>query len=201
MQDYFLPLFPNDHYHIFNRAVGSDLLFPEDKDYRYFISRVKKYLLPVADFYCYNLLPNHFHFFARIKEEIELEKAYKNLHPGRTTQFSFGILPDFVLQQFSNCFNAYTKKFNAWYNRKGRLFMESVRRIPVEDDSYFTQIIHYIHANAVQHGICETIEEWKHSSYHALVSDRPTLLKREEILDWFWGPGAIYSVSSATDLS
>ena len=65
--------------------------------------------------------------------------------------------------------------------------MESVRRISVEDDWYFTQIVHYIHANAVQHGICQKIEDCKYSSYHALISDKPTLLKREELLDWFGG--------------
>jgi hypothetical protein len=29
--------------------------------------------------------------------------------------------------------------------------------------------------------------DWPYSSYHALLSDRPTQLRRDEVLDWFNG--------------
>ncbi len=30
-------------------------------------------------------------------------------------------------------------------------------------------------------------EDYKHSSYYSILSDKPTLLKREEVLEWFGG--------------
>ena len=47
-----------------------------------------------------------------------------------------------------------------------------------------------VHANAVHHGFCKRIEDWPHSSYHALISNAPTLLKRTELLNWFGGAEA-----------
>ncbi|MBA2563017.1 MAG: hypothetical protein H0V14_08920 [Chitinophagaceae bacterium] len=30
-------------------------------------------------------------------------------------------------------------------------------------------------------------EDYKHSSYYSILSDKPTLLKREKVLEWFGG--------------
>lgn len=69
----------------------------------------------------------------------------------------------------------------------GRLFIESVKRREIVTESDYTKIIHYIHANAVHHGFCKRIEDWAHSSYHALIHSAPTSLMREEVLSWFGG--------------
>ena len=57
----------------------------------------------------------------------------------------------------------------------------------VDKESYFTQAVIYIHANAVKHKICADFMQYKWSSWHAVLSNRPTLLCRQELLDWFDG--------------
>lgn len=68
MPDYHIPLLPGKKYHILSRAVGNEQLFLTEENYRFFLERYKKYVSPVADTFCYCLLPNHFHFLVRIKE-------------------------------------------------------------------------------------------------------------------------------------
>jgi putative transposase len=99
-------------------------------------------------------------------------------------------IPDFILNQFSNFQNSYSKSYNKVFNRKGRLFMESLKRIEVVTQESFANIIHYIHFNAVHHKICKHITDWPHSSYHSFLSNASTVLMRDEVLNWFGGRNA-----------
>lgn len=73
------------------------------------------------------------------------------------------------------------------YNRKGSLFNRPFKQKEVTNDTYFTKLVHYIHANPVHHGFVKTIEDWPFNSYHTFLSEKNTLLKRNEVLDWFNG--------------
>ena len=55
----------------------------------------------------------------------------------------------------------------------------------IDKAAYFTKVIQYIHANPVHHGFSQAMTNWKYTSYHAILSDRPTLVKRQAILDFF----------------
>jgi hypothetical protein len=48
-------------------------------------------------------------------------------------------------------------------------------------------VIAYIHQNPQKHKFVQDFREWKWSSYDALLSDRPTKLQRETVLEWFGG--------------
>ena len=67
----------------------------------------------------------------------------------------------------------------------GSLFMHPLKRVLVLSDHQFSATIFYIHKNAVHHGICSSIADWKNCSYPSFLSNAPTLLMREEVLDWF----------------
>ena len=54
-------------YHIYNRGNNKENIFKEPQNYLYFLTLWKKYIQPIADTFCYNLLPNHFHFFIRVR--------------------------------------------------------------------------------------------------------------------------------------
>ena len=45
--------------------------------------------------------------------------------------------------------------------------------------------INYIHQNPIKHGFVASPEDWKFSSFTGIVSDKPTLLKRKEVISWF----------------
>ncbi|MGN6617851.1 MAG: hypothetical protein ACTHJ5_11810 [Ilyomonas sp.] len=100
-------------------------------------------------------------------------------------KFSIEVIAEFIMERFSNLFNSYTKAFNKTYNRKGALFMDYLKRVEIENESQFGATIFYIHKNPVHHQYCKSISEWRWSSYLSLLSDAPTNLVRDEVIEWF----------------
>lgn len=88
-------------------------------------------------------------------------------------------------QPFSNLFNAYTKAINKKYNREGSLFKVRFKRERIETENYLMNVIIYTHLNPVKHKFQETYTEYKFSSYNSILSEKPTLLKRNEVLALF----------------
>ena len=179
-------LSPGSYYHLYNRAIGSELMFRNDDNYRFFLQKIINHISPIASFYAYSLVPNHFHFLISIHEYEVIALQYGET---KSKEFPKDIVPvsEFLMERFSNCFNAYTKSFNSAHNRKGKLFMDHLHRRQVQGDAYFTKVIHYIHANAVHHGLVSEMQFWPYSSYPAFLSNAPTIIERQHVLDWFDG--------------
>jgi len=180
------PFKPNTVYHVYNHGNAEDQIFKEDTNYAFFLKRYGKYIPPIADTFVYCLMPNHFHLMVRIKSEEELRLFYKRKYPNKDPQ-SFGNFADLISNQFKNFLISYAKSFNKMYDRRGSLFLDNLKRKPIINDTYYTRLIRYIHRNAVRHGFVEHIEDWQYSSYHSLLSNRPTLLARKEVINWFGG--------------
>jgi putative transposase len=151
---------PGKTYHIYNHGNASDNLFRSDENYRYFISQFGKYVKPIGNTYAYCLMPNHFHFLLRIKEQPALAtlNGFENL--------SGLALEEKVVQQFSNFFNGYTRAFNKMYDRRGKLFLLPFQRKPITNQWHFLNTWKYIHYNAVHHGFVKDIFDWPFSSVH-----------------------------------
>lgn len=164
-QDPYPKLEPGKYYHIYNRGNNKEIIFKEMKNYYYFLSLWRKYIDPVAKTLCYNLLPNHFHFFIRV-EEIDNDSEK-------------------ISQSFSNLFNAYAKAINKKYNRTGSLFQERFRRKEINSDAYITAIVGYILTNAAKHGYCKDVQAYPYSAYRSLISGEETKLLRDELIQWF----------------
>ncbi|MCH5596981.1 hypothetical protein [Niabella ginsengisoli] len=163
------------YYHVYNRGNNKENIFKEAENYIYFLKLWNKYIEPVAETFCYCLLPNHFHFFIRMRElqTFEVFKTSKVLtQPNQE-------------QHFSNFFNAYSKAINKAYNRTGSLFQKGFKRKEIINESYYTSIIGYIITNPVRHGLCNSSAEYLYSAYEAILSDKTTLLLRNEVIDWF----------------
>lgn len=186
---YFIPLESDKFYHIFNHAVGNEKLFANNDNYTYFLKKYKEYINSIARTYSYVLIPNHFHFLIEIKGkeevykhylELELKKEKPSVKPPNELDFD-----KFVMQQFSNFFNSYTKSFNKKHNRKGALFIDYLRRTLISDEEYLRNIVMYIHQNPIHHNCCKRLEDWKYSSYNSILSEKTTDLEREEVIKWF----------------
>jgi putative transposase len=175
---------PDCTYHIFNRANGNEKLFLSNENYRYFLQQYMSYIQPIADTFCYCLMPNHYHFLVRIKSENELENYFRLTFPKFETLEKLPI-EKLLSKQFSNLFSSYTQAFNKQQNRMGSLFMKNFKRIKVTDEHYRQKLVHYIHINPLEAQLCNTLEDWKYSSYSALISTTKTQLKRDEVLEWF----------------
>tara|TARA_R110001599_G_scaffold144529_1_gene326187 strand:- start:3810 stop:4379 length:570 start_codon:yes stop_codon:yes gene_type:complete len=153
-----------NYYHIFNQGNNGENIFIEEMNYVYFLELIKKHLLPVIDILSYCLLKNHFHLLVYVKEIEEEEK---------------------ISQSFSNFFNSYSKAINKKYKRSGSLFRDRFKRIRIEDEVYLKKLIIYINLNPIYHQFVKNINAHKHSSYLSLISDKSTLLKREEVISLF----------------
>ena len=165
----FQPLENGKYYHIYNRGINSDILFKESDNYEYFLRLYDTHIDPIAETYAWCLMKNHFHFLVRIKDVDELNTE-KKIQPS---------------QSFSNLFNAYTKAFNKSYNRHGSLFERPFRRKEINHNTYFQNVIAYIHNNPVHHNICDHPLNYPWSSYITCLSDKPTKLRRKEVIEIF----------------
>lgn len=182
---------PETTYHLYNRANGSERLFLSAENYRYFMQKYLEYVEPIAETFCYCLMPNHFHFLIRIKPEAELMQffgasARQNLQGFKNLEgLTPALLPDLLSKQFSNFFNAYSKAFNKMHRRKGSLFMHPFKRKKIDTANYLRQLVRYIHHNPIQAGLCLQAEGWPYSSFATLVNKRPSFLNQQEIISWF----------------
>ena len=172
---------PGNFYHVYNRGNNRENIFYTDENYSYFLRKFDEYLSGYLDVFAYCLLPNHFHFLARVREMEKDLAGLQNLQ---------GLSPtnrNPVSQAFSNFLNAYSKALNKQQNRTGSLFQRNLKRRLIDDQGYLIRIIYYIHLNPVHHRMRRQFEDYPWSSYHCFLAQRPTILRRNEVLSWFGG--------------
>ncbi len=163
-------------YHVYNKAVGSELLFRTDQDYVFFLEKLSRFVLKIADIYAYCLIPNHFHILLKIKEPNEIPALLKINEDDYSS---------YLTNIFGNFFNSCSKSYNKTYQRQGRLFMQPFKRILVEDGDYFVVLVNYIHRNPLHHGLVRHFSDWKYSSYRTFLSNKNTQIDRKEVLNYF----------------
>ena len=127
------------------------------------MNQFNNYLGPHIDVFAYCLMPNHFHFFIRINNGPGFDKGIKN----------------FLI--------SYSKTINKKYRRVGSLFQGRYKLSEVKTNAHFTRIVTYIHQNPMAAGLSKSLEDYSFSSYKAYLSNKRTILKREEVLEWFGG--------------
>ncbi len=160
-------------YHIYNKAVGDELLFRTANDYYFFLKKLTRFILPVSNIYAYCLIPNHFHLLLKIKEVEEIDKP-------------IDFNDDKILQKtFTNFFISYSKSFNKAHQRQGRLLLQAFKKIHVDEGDYFTSLVNYIHRNPIHHGLVKNYQNWKYSSYNTFLSDKQTNIDRPEVMSYF----------------
>ena len=178
-----VPLEYDKYYHIYNRGINGETVFREKTNYEYFLRLLSEHITPVAEFFAYALMKNHFHFLVRIFAEdeigfIKLNERNKHIVYVEPKKYN-------PTQQFGNLFNAYTRAYNIKYQRTGSLFETPFRRIRVDEERYLKTLVFYIHNNPVHHGFCESMFDYPWSSYLSIISSRPTSLQRHAVIGWF----------------
>ncbi|UXX79975.1 hypothetical protein N7E81_02500 [Reichenbachiella carrageenanivorans] len=178
------------YYHIYHHANGVENLFCSSENYRYFLRQWIKYIEPVADSYAYCLMPNHFHFLIRTLDEAQVLKFLKSKDPTLQGFETLGGFSNVMSRQFSHLFNSYSQAFNKMYNRRGSLFISNFKQKEIANDAYLTTIIMYIHRNPIHHHFRKCFDDWPHSSYPSILSNKTSRLRKREVLDWFGGKEA-----------
>lgn len=193
-------------FHVYNRTNNKEKLFLSNENRLFFLKRFKDILSPFVDTYCWNLLPNHFHLLIKIKSGNDINSYLQNkpaaeltftekkyLHqqiPKLPTEaanvgtptITFSVL---IERTFKRFVQSYALAFNEQHNRKGNLFYKPFKRVKIETDAQFTMAIIYTHANAIKHGLVKDFTKHKWSSWHSIVSNQPSSILREEIIEWF----------------
>ncbi|WP_373493062.1 transposase [Aquiflexum sp.] len=175
---------PEQSYHIFNHANGTENIFREVENYRYFLQQYAKYLGRVVDTYAFCLMPNHFHLLVGVRSDLPGFQNLAGLTPTKLGHASNNP----VTKAFSDFFNSYSKAFNKRYERRGSLFVEHFKRTPILDERQWQENFLYIHLNPVKHGFVKNHQDWKWSSWHAYQNqNRPSNIVRSYYLNFFDG--------------
>ena len=181
------PLQSDAYYHVYNRGINGENIFKENRNYRYFLQKFAAYVTPVADTYAYCLLKNHFHFLIRTRSEAEIvaHSLREREDFPKSNSLLKRDLPWMISNAFASTFKSYTQSVNKAHQRTGRLFEQPFRRILVDNDAYFRELVYYIHNNPKKHGFVTDFRDYEHSSYHSLLHTAATRLKRLDVMDWF----------------
>ncbi|NQT63447.1 MAG: transposase [Candidatus Marinimicrobia bacterium] len=133
--------------HIFNRGNDQQTLFNTGFDYDWFTDKALK--LDIHNHFeviAYCLMPNHFHYFLKLKTEGSVSVFFQRL-------------------QLS-----YAKYFNRKYQHTGHVFSGPFRSVALEDFRHYSYLPKYIHMNPVRARLVITPEDWPFSNYSGLIN-------------------------------
>ena len=155
---------PHNYYHVYNRGVNRHQIFYRERNWGFFITKLRQYFDPdLVDVLAYCLMPNHYHLLIYIKAEHD---------------FGRKVMMPFV--------TSYTKAINAQEKRVGPLFQGRFKSIHVDDEAYLLNLTRYIHRNPVDAGLVDRPQDWPYSSYLDYVGLRDgSLPMTNVVLDRF----------------
>ncbi len=142
----------DNFYHVFNRGNNQQLIFPQQRNYVFFTSKLKSILCGHCDIIAYCLMPNHFHLMLYLNENsIGLKVKSKPLL-------------QILEQKLGTLQSSYTRAINIQENKTGSLFQSKIKVIELLNDHAST-CFHYIHQNPLKANLANDFNEWPHSSY------------------------------------
>lgn len=143
--------YPGAIYHLMSRGNRHQNIFGDSSDFEFFLillADIQKRM--PFDLHSYCLMTNHFHMLLETKDD-EIWHIMKRLS------------------------HVYAGYYNGKYGFDGHLFQGRYHSYLVRDDAYFLQTSRYIHLNPVKAKMVSHPEDYKWSSYQALIGmdDRP----------------------------
>lgn len=176
---------PNTIYHVYNQAIDPHLLFPKEKNYLFFLEKVRQYICPHTTLLAYCLMPNHFHFLIKTNEySCQIAKNHctqEEIHQQQVLARTIGTL-----------LSSYTKAINKQENRKGSLFRLHTKykecypaEFMVLDNPhplmYADKCFAYIHNNPTKARLVEKNTDWVYSSAKDYAGLRKGTLCNQEV--------------------
>ena len=167
---------PREFYHVYNRGNNRQPIFFNERNYLFFLKKVKKQLLPFSEIIAYCLMPNHFHFLLRPNDNGLKERNTFGGKPMQELAYRIGIL-----------LSSYSQAINKQNKTTGSLFQQKTKaKILYEVNnggriSYFEQCFHYIHQNPLVARVVKNLPDWPYSSYPDYTGLRNGTLCAKEI--------------------
>ena len=151
------------YYHVYNRGVNRQTIFFSSENYLYCLRLIQKYRQQYQiSVIAYCLMPNHYHFLLRQDGDLTIDRF-------------IGVL-----------FNSYTQAVNRQLQRTGTLFTGRFKCIAVDDESYLRHLCRYIHANPMNAGLANSLDEWPYSNYLEWCGARAGTLVDHRFVDEFF---------------
>ena len=139
--------YPDAYYHVMNRGRRAEAIFLDVEDYVNF----QELLIELTTVYgiriiAYCLMPNHYHLFLQTPKA-NLSESFRHLN------------------------GLYTQKFNRKHQVDGALFRGRFKSILVDKETYYLELIRYIHRNPLRAGIEKKLGDYPWSSHSAYLSE------------------------------
>lgn len=149
-------------YHVISRGSSHQIIFEDDADRAFFMTKVKECLKErKGTLLCWCLMDNHFHLLVRVEDD-SLSYAMHKLLSG------------------------YAGYFNRVHGRSGSLFEGRFKSEPVETEQHLLEAIRYIHNNPLKAHLSSTLS-YPWSSYDEYVDAGNGWADTKYILDIFGG--------------
>lgn len=151
---------PGHTYHVYNQGNNRQKLFFEQDNYRYFLEKIRKELLPYCDILAWCLMPNHFHLLITVHEDYIHEHSTQNK----------GKFVNPLNRKIGTIQSSYTKAINNRYGRSGSLFRQKTKAkdLSVQEHQKMDTAVNcffYIHQNPLKAGLVTKMENWSFSSF------------------------------------
>lgn len=171
-----------EFFHVYNRGNNKQLIFFTEKNYLFFLKKVRVQLCPVSDIIAYCLMPNHFHFLLRANENGWAERNSFGGKPMQELAYRIGIL----LSSYSQAINKQKRTTGSLFQQKtkAKLLYEMNNGSRI---SYLEQWFHYIHQNPIAARLVDDLSSWPYSSYLDHIGIRNGSLCKKEIFSSLMG--------------
>lgn len=163
---------PNQVYHIYNRGNNKQPIFFQERNYAYFLKKIRKEWKKYGHILCYCLMPNHFHIML-----VPNKKACKEIVLGGKISNM-----QYLSKQIGITLSSYTKAINNQNNSIGNLFQKKTKAKNLKVDSviknnqrnidYLSGCFFYIHQNPLKANLVGNLKNWSYSSWQDYSGNR-----------------------------
>lgn len=156
---------PGTLHHVIIRGIEKKKIVSDDIDRDEFVQRMGMVASQTETaIYAWALMTNHAHILIRSG-------------------------PKGLSQYMRRILSGYATWYNLRHKRYGHLFQNRYKSIVCDEDSYFTQLVRYIHLNPLRVGIVKTLVKLDCYAYggHSVVMGKTqhTWQDRDYVLNWF----------------
>ena len=161
-------------YHVYNHENDKKKIFFEEKNYHYFINKLRNSTSGHCDILAYCLMPNHFHILIYLSEESDGLKNMANQNQ------------QILVRKIGTVLSSHSQVINKQESKSGSLFQQKTKSKQLTSASYATTCFHYIHQNPLRAKLVENMEDWEFSSFNDFLSNKSSvcnLTVARELLD------------------
>jgi REP element-mobilizing transposase RayT len=152
---------PGALHHVICRGIEGRKIFWTDSDREDFLERIEKVLVESqTPCYAWALMPNHFHLLLR------------------TGNSSIACVMSRIL-------SGYAGWFNRRHRRIGHLFQNRYKSILCQEESYFLELVRYIHLNPLRADLVATLDEldrYQYGGHSSLMGYRENVWQSSEMV-------------------